>query len=136
MAFRAPNKIRQRSEGHGRMERIFSQCSREFGLPSIYVHCNTVAQCSKTVITPLKNIQRTRAIEGYSFYENLRPNQQLDVIGYKVLVKNLLKTFIFRVFSCYLPNRMKNFTLSRLFFYLYLASKGDQNTFYLFQSSN
>jgi hypothetical protein len=31
---------------------------------------------------------------------------------------------------------MIDFTPSRLFFYLYLASKGDQNTFYLFQSSN
>jgi hypothetical protein len=38
-------------------------------------------------------------------------------------------------FSCHLPNWMKNFTLSRLFFYLYLASKGDQITFYLFQLS-
>ena len=63
-------------------------------------------------------------------------NQRTDyicitVIGYKVLLQNLLKTFIFRFFSCYLPNQMKNFTLSRLVFYLYLASKGDQNTFYL-----
>jgi hypothetical protein len=47
---------------------------------------------------PLKNIQQTRAIEGYFFYENLRPNQQLDVIGYKLLLQYLLKTFIFRFF--------------------------------------
>ena len=79
---------------------------------------------------------RTRAIEGHVLNENLWPNVQLDVIGYKVFLQDLLIFFIFRVFSCYLPNWMKNFTLSRLFFYLYLASKGDQNTFYLFQSSN
>jgi hypothetical protein len=95
-----------------------------------------LAQCRKTVMTPLKNIQRTRTIKGYLFYENLRPNQQLDVLGYMGFLQNLLKTFIFKVFSFYLPNRMKNFTLSGLFFHLYLASKGDQNTFYLFQSSN
>ena len=94
------------------------------------------SQCSKTVMTPLKNIGRTRAIVGYFFYENLRLNQQLDVIEYGVLLQKLLIFFIFRVFSCYLPNRMKDFTLSRLFSYLYLASEGDQNTFYLFQSSN
>ena len=94
-----------------------------------------LAQCFKILMTPLKNIQQTRAKEGI-FYENLRPNHQLDVIGYKVLLQNFLKTFICRIFSCYLPNQMKNFTVSRLFFYLYLASKGDQNTFYLFQSSN
>ena len=82
----------------------------------------------------LRNIQRTRTIKGYFFYENLRPNQQLDVLGYKGFLQNLLKTFIFRIFSCHLPNWMKNFTPSRLFLYLYLASKGDQNTFYLFQS--
>ena len=40
------------------------------------------------------------------------------------------------LFSCHLSNWMKNFTFSRLFLYLYLASKCDQNTFYLFQSSN
>ena len=28
---------------------------------------------------PLTNIQGTRRIKGYFFYENLRPNQQLDV---------------------------------------------------------
>ena len=97
---------------------------------------SSLAQCRKILMTPLGNIGRTRIIGGYFFYENLRPNQQLDVIEYGVLLQNLLKTFIFRVFSCYLPNQMKNFTLSRLFFHLYLASKGDQNTFYLFQSSN
>ena len=86
-------------------------------------------------MTPLGNIQGTRNIKGYFFYENLRPNQQLDVQAMYGLLQNLLKTFIFRVFSCHLPNWMKNFTLSRLFLYLYLASKGDQNT-YLFQSSN
>ena len=96
----------------------------------------SLAQCRKILMTPLGNIGRTRIIGGYFFYENLRPNQQLDVIEYGVLLQNLLKTLIFRVFSCYLPNQMKNFTLSRLFFHLYLASKGDQNTFYLFQSSN
>ena len=32
------------------------------------------------------------------------------------LLQNLLKTIIFRGFSCHLPNWMKNFTLSRLFF--------------------
>ena len=52
----------------------------------------------------------------------------MDVIGYKVLLQDLMKTFIFRVFSCHLPNQMKNFTL---FFYLYLASNGDQNTLYV-----
>jgi hypothetical protein len=41
-----------------------------------------LAQCSKTVMTPLKNRGRTRAIEGYFFNENLRPKLQLDVIGY------------------------------------------------------
>ena len=95
-----------------------------------------LAQCRKTVMTPLKNFGRTRAIEGHFFNENLWPKLQLYVIGYKVLLQNLLKTFIFRVFSCYLPNRMKNSTLFRLFFDLYLAFKGDQNTFYIFQSSN
>ena len=87
-------------------------------------------------MTPLKNFGRTRVIEGHFLNENLGPNRQLYVIEYKVLLQNLLKTFIFRVFSCYLPNRMKNSTLSKLFFDLYLAFKGDQNTFYLFQSSN
>ena len=43
---------------------------------------NHIAQCSKTVVTPLKNRGRTRAIEGYFFNENLRPKLQLDVIGY------------------------------------------------------
>ena len=46
---------------------------------------------------PLKNIGRTRAIEWYFFYENLRPNQQQDVIEYGVLLQNLLNFFIFRV---------------------------------------
>ena len=87
-------------------------------------------------MTPFKNIGQTRAIARYFFHENLRPNQHLDVFEYGVLLQNLLKTFIFSGFSCYLPNWMKNFTPSKLFFYLYLASKGDQNTFYLFQSSN
>ena len=59
----------------------------------------TLAQCSKTVMTPpLKNIGLTRAIEGYFFYENLRLNQQLDVIEYGGVLQNLLKTFIFRGF--------------------------------------
>jgi hypothetical protein len=66
-------------------------------------------------MTPLKNIGRTRAIEGHVLNENVWPKVQLDVIGYKVLLQNLLKTFTFRVFSCYLPNRMKNSTLSTLF---------------------
>ncbi len=39
-----------------------------------------------------------RAIEGYFFYENLRLNQQLDVIEYGGVLQNLLKTFIFRGF--------------------------------------
>ena len=38
-----------------------------------------IAQCRKTVMTPLGNIQGTRNIRGYFFNENLRPNQQLDV---------------------------------------------------------
>ena len=70
-------------------------------------------------MTPLENIEQTRAIEGCVFYENLRPNQQLDVIAYGALLQNHLKTCILRVF-----------------FHLNLASKGDQNTIYLFQSSN
>ena len=37
---------------------------------------------------------------------------------------------IYSVFSYHLPNWMKNFTFSGLFFYLYLTSKGDQNTFF------
>ena len=49
-------------------------------------------------MTPLGNIGRTRIIEGYIFYENLRPNKQLDVIEYGVLLQNLLNTFIFRGF--------------------------------------
>jgi hypothetical protein len=40
---------------------------------------HTLSQCRKTVMTPLKNIKGTRTIKGYFFYENLRPNQQLDV---------------------------------------------------------
>ena len=76
-------------------------------------------------MSPFKKIGRTREIEGHVLNENLWPNEQLDVIGYKVLLQNLLKTFTFRIFSCYLPNWMKNFTLSRLFFDLYLAFKGD-----------
>ena len=67
-------------------------------------------------MTPLRNIQGTRNIKGYFFYVNLRPNQQLDVLGYKGFSQNLLKTCIFRTFSCHLQNWMKNFTLSRLFF--------------------
>ena len=43
---------------------------------------NRVAQCRKTVMTPFRNIQGTRNINGYFFYENLRPNQQLDALGY------------------------------------------------------
>ena len=66
-------------------------------------------------MTPLKNIGRTRAIEGHVLNENLWPKLQLDVLGYKVLLQNILKTFILRIFSCYLPNWMKNFTPSRLF---------------------
>ena len=79
-------------------------------------------------MTPLRNILGTRNIKGYFFNENLRPNQQLDVQAMEGLLQNILKTFIFRVFSCHLPNWMKIFTLSRLFLYLDLASKGDQNT--------
>ena len=43
----------------------------------------------------------TRAIEGYVLNENwgnLWPNLQLDVIGYKVLLQDILKTFTFRGF--------------------------------------
>jgi hypothetical protein len=47
---------------------------------------------------PLKKFGRTRAIEGHFINENLWPNRQLYVIGYKVLLQNLLKTFIFRGF--------------------------------------
>ena len=57
-----------------------------------------LAQCRKTVMTPLKNFGRTRAIEGHFFNENLWPKLPLYVIGYKMLLQNLLKTFIFRVF--------------------------------------
>jgi hypothetical protein len=39
----------------------------------------------------LEETKGNRAIVGYFFYENLRPNQQLNVIGYKVLLQNLLK---------------------------------------------
>ena len=39
----------------------------------------SIPQCRKTVMTPLRIIQGTRDIKGYLFYENLRPNQQLDV---------------------------------------------------------
>ena len=65
---------------------------------------------------PLKNTVRSRAIAGYFSNENLRPNQQLDVIGYNVLLQVLLKTFIFTFISCYLSNLMKDFILSCLFF--------------------
>ena len=72
---------------------------------------------------------------GSSFF--LPQSKLWNTLGIKkVLLQNLLKTFIFRVFSCSLPNQMKHFTLCRLFFYLYLASRADQNTFYLYQSSN
>ena len=72
-------------------------------------------------MTHLKNIQRTSTIKVF-FYENLGPNQQLDALGYKGFLQNLLKAFTFRVYSCRLPIQMKNFTLSILFFHLYLAS--------------
>ena len=48
-------------------------------------------------------------------------------------------SFTFRAFFLLFAKqdiRMKNFTPSILFFGLYLAFKGDQNTFYLSQSSN
>ena len=76
----------------------------------------SLSQCSKTVMTPLKNRGPTRTIAGYFFNENLRPKLQLDVIGCQALLQNLLKTLLFRDFYCYLQNQMKNFTLSRLFF--------------------
>ena len=34
--------------------------------------------------------------KGVFFYENLRPNQQLDVLGYKGFLQNLSEIFIFR----------------------------------------
>ena len=43
-------------------------------------------------MTPLKKFGQTRAIEGHVLNENLWPNVQLDVIGYRVLLQNLLKT--------------------------------------------
>jgi hypothetical protein len=60
-----------------------------------------LTQCNNTLMTPspppLKKFGRTRAIEGHVLNENLWPNLQLDVIGYKVL-QDLLKTFTFRFF--------------------------------------
>jgi hypothetical protein len=44
---------------------------------------------------PLKNIGRTRAIEGHVLNENLLPNLQLDVIGYRVLLARSLENFNF-----------------------------------------
>ena len=79
-----------------------------------YTYHSTVQKNSND--PPLENIQQTRTIKGYLFNENLRPNQQLDVHALMGFLQNLLKTFIFRGFSCHLPNWMKNFTLSRLFF--------------------
>ena len=81
----------------------------------MFVPSALIAECRKTVMTPLRNIQGTRNIKGYFFYVNLRPNQQLDAQAMYGLLQNLLKIFIFRVFSSHLPNWMKNFTLSRLF---------------------
>jgi hypothetical protein len=68
-----------------------------------------LSQCRKTVMTPLSNIGRTRKIKGYFFYENLRPNQQLDVIEYGVLLQNRLKTFIFRGFFLLFAKSDENF---------------------------
>ena len=78
----------------------------------LMMRTNHLTQCSKTVMTPPQKIWGTSAIEGHVLNENLWPNVQLDAIGYKVLLQNLLKTFTFRILSCYLPNWMKNSTLS------------------------
>ena len=54
-------------------------------------YCNEIlypnSQCRKTVMTPLRNIQGTKTIKGYFFYENLRPNQPLDVLGHTGFVQ-------------------------------------------------
>ena len=47
---------------------------------------------------PLKKFGWTRATEGHVLNENLWWNVQKDVIEYKVLLRNLLKTFTFKGF--------------------------------------
>ena len=52
-----------------------------------------LSQCRKTVMTPLRNIQGTRNIKGYSFYENLRPNHMTCRAFCKISWKHLFLGF-------------------------------------------
>ena len=57
-----------------------------------------LAQCRKSVVTPPQKYSAKQGNRWVFLNENVRPNQQLDVIEYGVLLQNLMKTFIFRCF--------------------------------------